>query len=101
MAVFKEWTSEQTTLWEEWVATRPKCIQDMCATHRPNVLYELKTTGQRVYLKSFNEDGTATVIVPPEYNPGRKHVGHGVFGIKLTDLIETDLPPGTGLQENN
>jgi len=65
----------------------------MCKTHRPNRLYKLTTTGQRVTISSFYEDGTAYVFVDPVFNPGRNHVGHNVFGVKLTDLVECDLPP--------
>lgn len=99
MAEFKKWTPAQEQEWSEWVASRPKVIQDMCAVYKPNVLYELKTTGQRVYLTSMNEDGTVTVQVTPEYNPHTIFADHAVFGINPSDLVETDLPAGAALME--
>lgn len=84
--------------WSEWVATRPESVQKLCRQLPPDRLYRLKTSGHRVTLYSYSEDGTLTVVVSGEYNAvtfGRK-----VFGIKPEDLEECELPqPGEPLGE--
>lgn len=76
--------------WKEWVTTRPPVIQKMCERLRPNVLYRLKTTGQRVTVYSLNENGTVTVNITGEYN--LIDFDRQVFGINPDDLEECDIP---------
>jgi hypothetical protein len=76
--------------WDEWVATRPKVIQDMCATIKPNRLYRMKSTGHRVTVYSLSEDGTVTVDVTGEFNA--VVMERRVFGVAASDLEECELP---------
>lgn len=76
--------------WAEWVKTRPPVVQELCRRFPPNRLYRLRTTGQRVTLYSYNEDGTVTVNVTGEYN--RIIYARRVFGVSPDDLEECDLP---------
>ncbi len=74
---------------EQWVAERPQCIQDMIRSHPPDRLYRLDGD-KRVTLHSYQEDGTVVVNVTGEYN--RVLFSRQVFGVKLADLVECDLP---------
>lgn len=79
--------------WREWVASRPESVQKLCRQLPPGRLYRLKTSGHRVTLYSYAEDGTVTVNVTGEYNAVTFE--RQVFGIKPEDLEECDLPePG-------
>ena len=77
--------------WEEWIATRPEVIRDLCTRFPPDRLYLLKTSGHRVTIHSYSEDGTVTVDVSGEYN--FVFFNRQVFGIHPEDLEECDLPP--------
>lgn len=77
---------------EEWVASRPAAIQAMIRRHPPGRLYLLKTTGQRVLIHSYLEDGTVKVDVNAEFNA--TVLPRRVFGISPDDLEECDLPVG-------
>jgi hypothetical protein len=90
MAKVIEWSNEQKKAWDEWVASRPPIIQEMCRRFPPCNLYRLKTTGSRVTLYSYSENGTLTVNVTGEYNAVM--FNRQVFGIKPDDLEECDLP---------
>jgi len=90
--------------WQEWVSTRPECIQKLCKSHPSNKLYRLADSGHRVTLYSYSEDGTLTVNVSGDYN--LVAFDRQVFGIKPEDLIECDLPEegeilGTALIEED
>lgn len=76
--------------WNEWVASRPPVIQEMCAKLPPDRLYRLSPTGHRVTLVSYSENGTVTVAVTGEYNA--LAFSRQVFGINPDDLTECDLP---------
>jgi hypothetical protein len=78
------------TPWSAWVATRPPVIQQMCAKYPPNLLYRLKTTGDRVTLVAYSENETVWVFVSGEFN--LVTFERQVFGISVTDLEECDLP---------
>lgn len=77
--------------WDAWVATRPPIIQEMCAKLPPNLLYLYKSTGQRVTIESYSENGTVTVQVSGEYN--LIEFERSVFGVPQDELEECDLPP--------
>ena len=97
MAKWVIWNEEQKQGWYEWITSRPKEIQDMAEKYNllGDELYRLKTTGQRVSLYSFSEDGTITALILPKYNPERIMVaGKRVFGIDPADLEPCDLPEG-------
>ena len=74
-----------------WVAERPPVIRDMIASHPPDRLYRMQSTGHRVTLHSYSEDRTVTVDITGEYN--RVVFSRRVFGIPVDDLIECDPPP--------
>lgn len=82
--------SDITPEQQEWLDDRPQVIKDMVATHPPNLLYHLTTTGHRVTIYSYSENGTITVDVSGEYNG--LLFERRVFGIRLDDLVECDLP---------
>lgn len=75
---------------KKWAGKRPKCIQKMLRSHPPDRLYRMRTTGSRVLIYSYAEDGTVTVSVLGLYN--RVTMERNVFGIPLSDLTECDLP---------
>lgn len=89
--------------WAEWVAGRPECVRVLCERLPPDRLYLLKSSGHRVTLHSYSENGTVTVNVTGDYNIVT--FDRQVFGIKPEDLEECDLPPegcmlGTMLTED-
>jgi hypothetical protein len=76
--------------WKEWVGTRPPIVQELCERLPPDRIYLLKSSGHRVTLYSYSENGTVTVNVTGEYNAVT--FDRQVFGIKPDDLEECDLP---------
>ncbi len=71
----------------EWFKSRPAAIQQMILNQPPICLYKFKDSGKVVYMYSYSEDGTVSVI----------HLGYGtefaivsegfkVFGVKPEDL---------------
>ena len=93
MAKWIEWTDDQREAWAEWDASRPPVIQDMIARFPYDELYRLKSSGHRVTLYSYSEDGTMTVNVTGEFN--FVAFDRRVFGIKPDDLEPCELPlPG-------
>jgi hypothetical protein len=90
MARYTEPTEEQLTGWREWVEQRPDGVRQLAERFNPWTLYLLKTTGQRVTIAAFDENGTVRVNVSGEFNL----VSHerSVFGINPDDLEECDLP---------
>lgn len=75
---------------QRWLSDRPKVIRDMAASHPPDRLYRLKTTGHRVTILAYSENRTVRVNVSGRYN----FLSHerNVFGISIDDLEECDLP---------
>jgi hypothetical protein len=55
MAKIIEWSEDQKNQWEEWVASRPAIIQDLCKRFPPDRLYHLKTSNHRVTIVSYKE----------------------------------------------
>lgn len=62
----------------------------MAAKKPPELLYKLKSTGHRVIIYSYAEDGTVSVVVSGAFN--LVAMNRIVFGIKPEDLEECDLP---------
>lgn len=83
-------------MFQDWLISRPKCIQEMAEKYPPNRLYRLTKTGQRVTLASYSEDGTVRIHVLPEFNKerfeGLTDMCREVFGVNPNDLAECDLP---------
>lgn len=87
MATIKQ-INEQ--VWAEWVASRPPVVQAMCKSHPPDRLYQMASTGHKVTLYSYSENGTVTVDVTGQYNA--LLLERRVFGVDINDLTECDLP---------
>lgn len=90
MAQIIDWTEEQKKLWAAWVAERPDSVRALCERLPPNKLYRMKSTGNRVTLVSYGEDGTVRVAVTGEYNA--VIFEREVFGVDANDLEECDMP---------
>ncbi len=90
MAHWMEPTDEAKQSWSDWVASRPDSVRKVAERLNPWTLYKLKSTGQRVTVYSFSEDGTVTVNVTGEFN--LITFDRQVFGISPNDLEECDLP---------
>lgn len=76
--------------WQEWVASQPPCVQELCKRLPPDRLYRMKSTGQRVTILSYGEDDRLRVNITGRYNAIM--FDRQVFGIDADDLEECDLP---------
>lgn len=76
-------------IWNEWIQSRPKTIQELCKKVPPDRLYRLQQ-GSRVTIHSYDEDGTVTVNVCCAHN--FLFFERQVFGINPDELSECDLP---------
>lgn len=65
-------------------------VRDLCERFPPNRLFLLKSTGQRVTIVSYFENGTLKVDVSASFN--QVLFEREVFGISPDDLEECDLP---------
>lgn len=90
MAQLPGWTAEQDRYHAEWLAERPQVIKDLVARVPPDRLYRLASTGHRVFLYSYSENGTVTVAVTGQFN--LVAFERRVFGIRPEELEECDLP---------
>lgn len=90
MAKVYEPTEKQIKEWSEWVQSRPDNVRMIAERFTPWTLYKLKSTDQKVGIRSFNEDGTMSIIVSGKYNVVM--FDRCVFGINPDDLEECDLP---------
>lgn len=85
------------TEWAAWLASEPQSIRDLAARYPPDRLYRMTSTGQRVTLLSYSEDGTCRVDIDPVHNPERLMlIPLEVFGVDLADLVECDVPAEKG-----
>jgi hypothetical protein len=74
----------------KWIKGRPQKIQEMCGRWPPNLLYRDSGSKLRVFIYSYSENGTVTVIVSGRYNFvcfERK-----VFGVDPEALEECEMP---------
>jgi hypothetical protein len=78
-------------LWDEWVASRPPVIQELCRQYPPDRLYRMDGDGHRVTIHGYSEDGTLIVEIRGAYN--RLVFERNVFGVDPLRLTECD-PPG-------
>ena len=76
--------------WNEWVASRPESVRELCQSLPPDRLYRMGSTGHRCTIHSYGENGTVTVTVSGDYNAVT--FARNVFGIKPEELTECDLP---------
>src|SRR5690242_16066373 len=84
-------TPKDKQIYNDWMATRPPHIQEVARRFRPWRLYRLATSGCRVTIDGFGEDGTVSVFVSGKYNA--TPFEHRVFGVDPDDLGECELPP--------
>ena len=83
-------TKTQERGYRQWVRKLPAKARAHAERFDIWTLYRLKSTGDRVTLHSFNDDGTITVIVSGKFN--LVMFERQVFGITPDDLKECDLP---------
>lgn len=76
--------------YQRWLNQRPGFIRTMAKFYPPDRLYRMASTGQRVTIVSYAEDGTVTVDISGKYNG--LIFEREVFGIEPADLTECDLP---------
>ena len=76
--------------YDDWYNSRPPVIQEMIKKYPINKLYRLKSTGQRVTIYSYSENGTVKVNITGQFN--FVTFSRRVFGIPTIDLEECDLP---------
>ncbi len=76
--------------WEAWKKGRPAIVLATCERLPPDRLYRMKSTGHRVTILAYGEDGTVRVDVSGAFN--RVVFSRQVFGISADDLEECDLP---------
>ena len=90
MVKIAEMDDVEQLAWKLWVEERPEPVRSNCLKYPPDLLYRIKSTGHRVYIVSYSEDGTVTVSVGAEYNlvAFERHV----FGVDPNELEECDLP---------
>lgn len=79
--------------WAQFLAKVPAGVRALAERLPPDRLYLMKSTGQRVTIASYNEDGTLRVNVTGEFN--LVMFSRTVFGISPDDLQECDRPPET------
>lgn len=90
MARFEKPTARQERGYAKWGKSRPEPVRSMAERFEPWSLYRLKSTGERVVVTSFLDDGTLTVVVSGRFN--RVIFERSVFGIDPDDLEPCDLP---------
>lgn len=77
--------------WRAWVEERPPGVREIARRFDPWSLYRMKSTGQRVTVVSFYENGTLKVEITGQFN--MIAFDRQVFGIDPDDLEPCDLPP--------
>lgn len=75
---------------DEWAESRPPEVQELIRRLPPDRLYRMKSTGSRVTLIAYAEDGTVRVNITGEFNA--VVFERQVFGVKADDLEECELP---------
>ena len=63
-----EWNETQQKEWNEWLSDRPESIKKLADKYPPYNLYKLKTSGQRVTMHSYWEDGTVSIWITGKFN---------------------------------
>ena len=84
-------TPAQEKGYRKWVRKLPAVARALAERFDPWTLYRLKSTGSRVTIQSFADDGTMTVAVTGRFN--LVTFERQVFGIAPDELEECDLPP--------
>lgn len=98
MARYVDPSEAEIAEFAEWLKDRPAIIQELAARLDPWSLYLLKTTGQRVTLVAYAEDGTVRVDVAACVNPGLLFE-RTVFGVNPDNLEPCDIPEDAGDHE--
>ena len=76
--------------WDDWLSACPPSVQQLAALVPPDRLYIMWSTGHRVTVEGYSEDGTLAVAILGTYN--RVAFERWVFGVPAADLVECDLP---------
>lgn len=96
MAIIEVWTEDKSSVFDQWLKDKPDCIKDLARRFPPYLLYRMKSSGHRVTIYGYHEDGSLSVSITGTYN--RVIFNRHVFGVLPADLIECDLPgPGEPL----
>jgi len=97
MANYQQPTPAMKQQWASWLSKAPKKLRLLFKQYKldPFKLYLQKSTGKHVAFYAMHDpqngdDVCAVVIVMAKYNPGE--VDHRAFGVRLTDLVECELP---------
>ncbi len=91
MARISEPTAKEEAAWKEWIASQLAAIRAIAERFDPWSLYRMKSTGHRVTVRGFSEDGTLRVDVTGDYNLVLHE--RTVFGIDPNDLEPCEIPP--------
>lgn len=86
-----EVTPEQEAEWKTWVADRPPDVRDVAERFDPWSLYRMKSTGQRVTIRSFREGPPVTLTVNILSDFNLVLFERQVFGIEPNDLEPCDI----------
>lgn len=83
-------TKEEEAEYAEWVAGLPEPCRSVAQRFDIWTLYRMNSTGHRIIINGFNENGTLSVVVNGRFNA----VIHDrvVFGIDPDDLEECEAP---------
>ena len=76
--------------WQEWLGQRPPEVRALAERLPPWNLYRMQSTGHRVTMKAYDENGTVRVVVSPQYNC--VVFGREVFGVDPDDLEVCEVP---------
>ncbi|MCK5923538.1 MAG: hypothetical protein KAG66_21565 [Methylococcales bacterium] len=83
-------TTEERKEFFEWAKGLPDKARRSALSHPAVQLYRDARTGHRVYIDSYANDGTVTIVVSGQFN----HVAmeRNVFGIDVSSLSPCDPP---------
>lgn len=79
-----------TKEYEKWADELPKAARESALSHPADKIYRMSSTGHRVRIMSYADDGSVTVAVTKELNLLRME--RAVFGISVSQLTECDPP---------
>ncbi len=74
----------------KWLAARPPAIRELAERFPPWSLFRLKSTGHRVHVIAYGENGTLRVAVTGRFNA--LAFERQVFGVDPNDMEPCELP---------
>jgi len=88
----------------DWFKSRPKIIQDLICRFPYAATVRIKETKQIAYVYSWDENGTISVVITQEDNPGIRNAipdeNYCVFGYKPDDLVFINENPDLNISEH-